>query len=61
MSNYKTDFILFMSKSFLHCTDHIAINQTRIQEVKGTKFLGVIIDNKLKWILRTSLYPYVSY
>ena len=45
----KTNFMLFMPKSFSHCTDHIVINQTRIQEVKETKFLGVIIDNKLKW------------
>ena len=26
----KTNFMLFMPKSFSHCTDHIAINQTRI-------------------------------
>ena len=45
----KTNFMLFMPKSFSHCTNHIVINQTRIQEVKETKFLGVIIDNKLKW------------
>ena len=45
----KTNFMLFMPKSISHCTDHIVINQTRIQEVKETKFLGVIIDNKLKW------------
>ena len=43
----KTNFMLFMPKSFSQCTDHIY--QTRIQEVKETKFLGVIIDNKLKW------------
>ena len=34
----KTNFMLFMPKSFSHWTDHIVINQTRIQEV-----------NKLKW------------
>ena len=45
----KTNFMLFMPKSFSHCTEHIVMNQTRIQEVKETKFLGVIIDNKLKW------------
>ena len=45
----KTNFMLFMPKSFSHYTDHIVINQTRIQVVKETKFLGVIIDNKLKW------------
>ena len=36
-------------KVFTYCADYIVINQTRIQEVKETKFLGVIIDNKLKW------------
>ena len=45
----KTNFMLFMPKRFSHCADHIVINQTRIQEVKETKSLGVIIDNKLKW------------
>ena len=45
----KTNFMLFMPKCFSHCTDHIVINQTRIQQVKETKFLGAIIDNKLKW------------
>ena len=28
------------------------INQIKIQEAKETKFLGVIIDNKLKWSAR---------
>ena len=45
----KTNFMLFMPKYSSQCADHIVINQTRIQEVKETKFLGVIIDNKLKW------------
>ena len=45
----KTNFMLSMQKSFSHCTDHIVINLTGIQEVKETKFLGVIIDSKLKW------------
>ena len=45
----KTNFMLFMPKCSSHCADHIDINQTRIQEEKETKFLDVIIDNKLKW------------
>ena len=45
----KTNFMLFMPKYSSQCADHIVINQTRIQEVKETKFLGDIIDNKLKW------------
>ena len=28
---------------------NILIDGTRIEEVKKTKFLGVIIDNKLSW------------
>ena len=27
----------------------LTMGLTRIQEIKETKFLGVIIDNKLKW------------
>ena len=45
----KTNFMLFMPKYSSHCANHIVINQIRIQEVKETKFLGVIIDNKLKF------------
>ena len=44
----KTNFMLFTPKNFSLCTDDIVINQIKIQEVKGTKSLGVIIDNKLK-------------
>ena len=43
--------MLFTPKNFFLCTDDIVMNQIKIQEVKETKFLGVIIDNKLKWIL----------
>ena len=52
----KTYFTLFMPNCFSHCTDHIVIHQARIQEVKETKFLGFIIDNKLNGLhtLRTS-------
>ena len=53
----KTNFMMFMPKGFSYCADYIVINQTRIQEVKETKFLGVIIDNKLKWSAHIS---YVS-
>ena len=41
--------MLFTQKNFSHCIDDIVINQIKIQKVKETKFLGVIIDNKLKW------------
>ena len=49
LSIYKTNFMLFTPKNFSRCTDDITINQIKIQEVKETQFLGVIIDNKLKW------------
>ena len=45
----KTNFIMFMPKGFSYSADYIVINRTRKQEVKETTFLGVIIDNKLKW------------
>ena len=41
--------MLFTPKNFSHCIDDFVINQIKIQEVKETKFLGVIIDSKLKW------------
>ena len=45
----KTNFMIFMPKGFSYCADYIVINQSRIQEVKETNFLGVIIGKKLKW------------
>ena len=45
----KTNFMLFTPKNFSYCIDDIVINKIKIQEVNETKFLGVIIDNKLKW------------
>ena len=41
--------MLFTPQNICHGTDVIAINQIKLQEVKETKFLGVILDNKLKW------------
>ena len=45
----KNNFMLFTPKNFSHCINDILINPIKIQDVKETKFLGVIIDNKLKW------------
>ena len=53
----KIYFMMFMPIGFSYCADYIVINQTRIQEVKETKFLVVIIDNKLKW---SALISYIS-
>ena len=45
----KTHFMLFSNKKRRHCDLNIKIDKTKIEEVKKTKFLGVIIDNKLTW------------
>ena len=45
----KTDFMLFVPKSFPRDKDYILIDGHRIEEVRQTKFLGVILDNKLNW------------
>ena len=45
----KTNFMLFTPKSFSRNMDDLLINGNRISEVNETKFLGVIIDNKLNW------------
>ena len=45
----KTNFMLFTPKGFSRNIDHINIDGQRIEEVRHTKFLGVILDNKLNW------------
>ena len=45
----KTNFMLFTPKGFSRDMDYISIDGHRIEEVKQTKFLGVILDNKLNW------------
>ena len=45
----KTNFMLFTPRNSSRSIDDIVINGIRIAEVTETKFLGVIIDNKLKW------------
>ena len=45
----KTNFMLFTPKGFSRNMDHISIDGQRIEEVRHTKFLGVILDNKLNW------------
>ena len=45
----KTHFMLFSNKKRRHYDLNIKIDETKIEEVKKTKFLGVIIDNKLTW------------
>ena len=46
----KTHFMVFSNKRRKHYDLNIKIDGTKIEEVKKkTKFLGVIIDNKLTW------------
>ena len=45
----KTHFMVFTNKKKRLNDLNILIDGTRIEEVKKTKFLSVIIDNKLSW------------
>ena len=45
----KTHFMVFTNKKIRLNDLNILIDGTRIEEVKKTKLLGVIIDNKLSW------------
>ena len=45
----KTNFMLFTPKGFTRNMDCISTDGHKIEEVKQTKFLGVILDNKLNW------------
>ena len=45
----KTSFMLFTPKGLSRNMDCISIDGHRIEEVKQTKFLRVILDNKLNW------------
>ena len=45
----KTNFMLFTPNSFSRNRNCINIDGHSIEEVRQTKFLGVILDNKLNW------------
>ena len=45
----RTNFMLFTPKGFSRNMDCISIDGHRIEDVKQTKFLGVILDNKVNW------------
>ena len=51
----KTNFMLVTPKLFSRTMDDLLIDGNRISEVNETKFLGVIIDNKLNWS------PHITY
>ena len=45
----RTNFMLFTPKGLSRNMDYISIDGHRIEDVKKTKFLVVILDNKLNW------------
>ena len=45
----KTHFMVFSSEKRRHYDSSIMIDETKIEEVKKTKFVWVIIDNKPTW------------
>ena len=45
----KTNFIIFTKKTFNKESISIKIGESAIQRVSSTKFLGVVIDEKLSW------------
>ena len=44
----KTKFIIFGNK-MINTEIHLTINNIQIEQTNNTKFLGIIIDNKLTW------------
>ena len=44
----KTSYMLFSNK-IMTVPNHIILNDTIIQRVRSTKFLGLVIDEKLSW------------
>ena len=49
LNTEKINLMLFTPKGFSRDMEHISIDSHRIEEVRQTKFLGVILDNKLNW------------
>ena len=50
LNTQKSVFMVFHRARLKSFNPPILINGTQIQEVSSTKYLGLIIDNKLKWI-----------
>ena len=46
----KTNFMLFKGGKKLQSSPNIQMNNVKISSIDKTKFLGVIIDDKLTWI-----------
>ena len=49
LNQSKTNFMQFINKSIGNSDIQITIDNKHIATVKETKFLGLIIDNKLSW------------
>ena len=45
----KTHFIIFTLKKCVNCENKVFMNNEIIKQVKFTKFLGVVIDERLSW------------
>ena len=45
----QTNYMLFTPKCFPRTMEHIVIDGHKIEEASQTKFLGVILNNKLNW------------
>ena len=50
LNTQKSVFMVFHRARLKSFNPPILINGTQLQEVSSTKYLGLIIDNKLKWI-----------
>ena len=50
LNTQKSVFMVFHRARLKSINPPILINGTQLQEVSSTKYLGLIIDNKLKWI-----------
>ena len=46
----KTNYMIFTMKKKFNLTEKIYINNTVVERVNVTKFLGVNIDSKLSWM-----------
>ena len=49
LNNDKTHYMVFHGARIKSKTGKISIRNNAIDEIKSTKYLGVIIDDKLKW------------
>ena len=46
----KTHFVIFKpGRTSLHCSESLHMNQTTVKQERCTKFLGVMLDARLKW------------